>query len=136
MGGAGAEGELSCPDSVSAGLAGKVSDYVFLGGVAPSPIKVGSLERGALSFGMRGEEWAGLSWRGGGAPRLALAAVPPERREARLALARALAAGLGGGAGARVAAAGAGGVGPWRPGRGLCAGEVSGSLAVRGFGSL
>lgn len=90
----------SARDSVGGG---KVSDYVFWEVFLPR-IKTGSVEGGALSFGVRGVEGAGLRWRGwGGALRLELAAVPPERREARSALARALAAGLGGGAAARAA---------------------------------
>lgn len=39
-------------------------------------------------------------------------------------------------AGCGFSALGSGGVGPWRPGVGFCAGEVLGSQAVRGIGSL
>lgn len=69
---------------------------------------------------------------------MALVAVPSERLQARSALARAPAAGLRGGAGTQAAGfprrepEGR----PWRFGGRFCAGEVSGSLAVPGFGSL
>lgn len=82
---------------------GGVSDYVFWEGIPP-PRQDRVRGRGSPELRVRGVEGAGLRWRGrGGALRLALAAVPPERREARSALARAPAAGLGGGAGARAA---------------------------------
>lgn len=104
LGGARAGGGLSSPDSVRAGLAvGGGSDYVFWEGIPPRD-QDRVRGRGSPELRVRGVEGAGLRWRGrGGALRLALAAVPPERREARSALARAPAAGLGGGAGTRAA---------------------------------
>lgn len=92
----GARGALSRPESVRAGL-GEDARLLFGGGDSQRGRVPGA---GSPEPRVRGEEGVGLRWRGrGGAPRLALAAIPPERREARSARAWAPAAGLGGGAG-------------------------------------
>lgn len=95
-----------------------MSDYVFGGDVSFPGLRLGPLKGSLELQGIRGGRgWGGGG--GGGALRLALAAVTPDRREARSTLARAMAAGLGGGAGEQAA-----GFplwvpeGPWSPGAG------------------
>lgn len=69
LGGARAGGGLSSPDTGCAGLGGGVKcQTVRFGEMFPASLqpRIRSLEKGALSFEVRGEEGAGLRWRGRG----------------------------------------------------------------------
>lgn len=137
--GPGAGGGLSSPHSVRAGLRGKVANSVFRE-VFPPPDQDRVHVRGSPELRGAGRGGGGAEVEGAGrCPEVGAGRGSPRAAGSEVSAGAGSGCGTGRrgtGAGCGFSAAGAGGVGPWRPGGGFCAGEVLGSQAVRGFGSL
>lgn len=96
---------------------------MFPASPSPPPSRQRSLQKGALSFGVQGEEGAGLRrWKRGRCPAVAVGRGSPRVAGSEVSAG----AGFGCGTGRRgrdvgcgFSTAGAGGVGPWRPGGGI-----------------